>query len=109
MEIGPMFLPGGRFRGATPRIPRSAGRARARPVGRAGLPRSGLVQGQLCPARHNWPRARYLELAPRYWNATRARLDPNELDQELGPLKVPEAPLPTATAAPVPDELSPAP
>jgi hypothetical protein len=57
----------------------------------------------------HWPRERYLELAPRYWSATRARLDPNELDQELGPLKVPEAPLATATAAPVPDELSPAP
>jgi hypothetical protein len=56
----------------------------------------------------HWPRERYLELAPRYWSATRARLDPNELDQELGPLKVPEPPLPTATVAPVPAELRPA-
>lgn len=57
----------------------------------------------------HWPRERYLELAPRYWSATRARLDPNELDQELWPLKVPEPPLPTAAAAPVPAELRPAP
>jgi hypothetical protein len=57
----------------------------------------------------HWPRERYLELAPRYWSATRARLDPKELDQELGPLKVPEPPLPTATSAPVPAELGPAP
>jgi hypothetical protein len=57
----------------------------------------------------HWPRDRYLELAPRYWSATRARLDPSELDQELGPLKVPEPPLPTATAVPVPAELRPTP
>jgi transposase len=56
----------------------------------------------------HWPRDRYLELAPRYWSATRARLDPNELEQELGPLKVPEPPLPTATSAPVPADLGPA-
>src|SRR5215470_10985077 len=50
----------------------------------------------------HWPRERYLELAPRYWSATRARLDPKELDQELGPLTVPEPALPTAAASPVP-------
>ena len=27
----------------------------------------------------HWPRARYLELAPMFWAATRARLDPVEL------------------------------
>jgi len=37
----------------------------------------------------NWPRERYLELAPKYWAATRARLDPDELAHELGPLTVP--------------------
>jgi transposase len=58
----------------------------------------------------HWPRERYLELAPRYWSATRARLDPDELEQELGPLKIPELPLPMATAAvPLPAELAPAP
>ena len=36
-----------------------------------------------------WPRERYLELAPRYWAATRARLDPAELANELGPITVP--------------------
>jgi hypothetical protein len=39
-----------------------------------------------------WPRARYLELAPKYWAATRARLDPAELAHELGPLTVPPPP-----------------
>jgi len=36
-----------------------------------------------------WPRDRYLELAPKYWRATRARLDPKELERELGPISVP--------------------
>lgn len=43
----------------------------------------------------HWPRDRFLELAPRYWPLTRARLDRVELDAELGPLAVPEQPLPT--------------
>lgn len=38
-----------------------------------------------------WPRERYIELAPRYWRATRERLDPVALAQELGPIKVPGA------------------
>lgn len=36
-----------------------------------------------------WPRDRYLELAPKYWAATRARLNPVELATEIGPLRVP--------------------
>jgi transposase len=36
-----------------------------------------------------WPRDRYLELAPKYWLATRARLDLVELEAELGHLTVP--------------------
>jgi hypothetical protein len=36
-----------------------------------------------------WPRDRYLELAPKYWRATRARLDPTEIERELGPITVP--------------------
>jgi transposase len=40
-----------------------------------------------------WPRDRYLELAPKYWAATRARLDPIELANEVGPLTIPPAPL----------------
>ena len=39
-----------------------------------------------------WPRDRYLELAPKYWAATRARLDPVELANEVGPLTIPPAP-----------------
>jgi transposase len=39
----------------------------------------------------HWPRGRYLELAPRYWLATRARLDVTQLERELGPLDVPTA------------------
>jgi hypothetical protein len=37
----------------------------------------------------HWPRDRYLELAPRYWKATRARLNAAEVDAEVGPLTVP--------------------
>ncbi len=36
-----------------------------------------------------WPRDRFLELAPAYWAQTRARLDPRELEAELGPVTVP--------------------
>lgn len=36
-----------------------------------------------------WPMDRYLELAPKYWASTRARLDPAELQAELGPLTIP--------------------
>lgn len=37
----------------------------------------------------HWPRDRYLELAPKYWARTRARLVPAELEKEIGPLTVP--------------------
>lgn len=36
-----------------------------------------------------WPKNRHLELAPKYWGATRARLDLAQLDAEIGPLTVP--------------------
>jgi len=36
-----------------------------------------------------WPRHRYLELAPKYWVKTRARLVPKEIDREIGPITVP--------------------
>jgi len=39
-----------------------------------------------------WPRDRYLELAPKYWRATRARLSPHELELPLGPISVPPPP-----------------
>ncbi|MEO8903390.1 MAG: transposase domain-containing protein [Polyangiaceae bacterium] len=38
-----------------------------------------------------WPRERFLELAPAYWAQTRARLDPTELEAELGFVTVPPA------------------
>ena len=38
-----------------------------------------------------WPRDRYLELAPRDWLATRARLDPGQLELEIGWLTIPPA------------------
>ena len=44
----------------------------------------------------HWPRDRYLELSPRYWAATRARLDQSELAVEVGRLTVPPA-LPKST------------
>lgn len=37
----------------------------------------------------HWPKDRYLELAPKYWANTRARLDARELAREIGPLAVP--------------------
>ena len=40
----------------------------------------------------HWPRDRYLELCPRDWPATRARLTAAQLDAELGPLDIPPPP-----------------
>ena len=40
-----------------------------------------------------WPSNRYLELAPKYWAATRSNLDPVELDTWLCPFTVPPAAL----------------
>jgi transposase len=51
----------------------------------------------------HWPRDRYLELAPKYWAATRARLAPAELAAEIGPLTVPP-PLQVATEQQPPAE-----
>jgi transposase len=42
----------------------------------------------------HWPKDRHLELAPKYWAQTRARLNAAELDIEMGPLTIP-APLNT--------------
>jgi hypothetical protein len=39
-----------------------------------------------------WPRGRYLELAPKYWRATRARLDQRELELPVGHITVAPAP-----------------
>jgi transposase len=36
-----------------------------------------------------WPKDRYLELAPKYWRATRARLRPEQLDVPLAAFDVP--------------------
>ena len=36
-----------------------------------------------------WPRDRYIELAPKYWRDTRARLRDSELTREYGPLTIP--------------------
>lgn len=47
-----------------------------------------------------WPRDRFLELAPAYWIQTRARLDPLELEAELGFVTVPPV------AAPVQQSLA---
>ncbi len=38
-----------------------------------------------------WPRERYLELAPKFWAATRAKLDPGELDAPLCSFTIPAA------------------
>jgi transposase len=39
-----------------------------------------------------WPRDRYLELAPRYWAVTRARIPERELAVEIGNITVPPLP-----------------
>lgn len=39
-----------------------------------------------------WPRERYLELAPKYWRQTRARLDQAELKLPVGHITVPSPP-----------------
>jgi transposase len=46
-----------------------------------------------------WPKERYLELAPKYWAKTRARLDVAELALEIGTLTVPPPLSPDAPAA----------
>ena len=38
-----------------------------------------------------WPRDRYLELCPRDWAKTRARLDDREMRPEVGWITVPPA------------------
>jgi transposase len=40
----------------------------------------------------HWPKDRYLELAPKYWATTRARLDARQLSDDIGPLAVPHPP-----------------
>ena len=48
-----------------------------------------------------WPRDRYLELAPKYWQATRGRLKPEELAAPLSAFQIPPpAPVPPAVASP---------
>ena len=38
-----------------------------------------------------WPKERYLELAPKHWLATRAKLDPTELHAPLCSFTIPAA------------------
>jgi len=53
-----------------------------------GLDPEGYLRDVLRVLPH-WPQDRYLELAPLFFAATRARLDPVELGRELGALTVP--------------------
>jgi hypothetical protein len=46
-----------------------------------------------------WPEHRMLELAPLFWQRTRARLDPKQLEAELGPVSIPLEPLDTSAPA----------
>ena len=43
----------------------------------------------LCRLLPIWPKSRFLELAPKYWLATRARIDADQLDARLGTITVP--------------------
>jgi transposase len=47
----------------------------------------------------SWPRDRYLELAPQHWLATRARLNPAELERPISSLELP-AQVASASALP---------
>jgi transposase len=62
-----------------------------------GLEPEGYLRDVLRVLAH-WPKDRYLELSPKYWAATRARLDMAELAAEVGPLTVPP-PLDATAAA----------
>lgn len=53
-----------------------------------------------------WPSDRYLELAPRYWRQTRARLVADEIECDVGWLTVPEPSLETAKSHPAPSGLA---
>ena len=44
-----------------------------------------------------WPSDRYLELAPQHWLATRARLDPSELERPLSRIASPRPSAPPTT------------
>lgn len=46
-----------------------------------------------------WPEDRMLELTPLFWARTRARLDPEQLAAELGPIAIPTDPLDTSASA----------
>jgi transposase len=46
-----------------------------------------------------WPRDRYLELTPKYWAATRRRLDERELQLPIGHVTVPPPPAEQQTAS----------
>ena len=61
-----------------------------------GLEPEGYLRDVLRVLGH-WPKDRYLELCPHIFAATRARLDPVELAQEVGPLTVPPAIAPPTT------------
>jgi transposase len=52
----------------------------------------------VCRVLPHWPAGRYLELAPKYWLATRDKLDAAQLDAEIGPLTIP-APAPLVVTA----------
>jgi transposase len=53
-----------------------------------GLDSEGYLRDVIRVLPH-WPKDRHIELAPKYWAATRARLDAIELAAEVGPLTVP--------------------
>ena len=54
-----------------------------------GLDPEGYLRDVLRILPH-WPEDRYLELSPKYWKETRARLNSDELAKEIAPLTVPE-------------------
>ena len=56
-----------------------------------GVPDPELYLAEIISVMPYWPRQCYLELCPRYWLTTRARLDPRELELPIGHITVPSA------------------
>jgi transposase len=53
-----------------------------------------------------WPRDRYLELAPKYWRATRGRLRPDELASPISAFEVPPPPGEAVDVVPAPAQIA---
>ena len=72
---------------ATPRAPPRSSRSSPPAGSTRSIPQQYL--DEVLRVLPYWPRERYLELAPNNWTATRAKLDPDELDAPLCSFTIP--------------------